>query len=241
MWELAEAIAGIGEACRALDTPITGGNVSLYNETLGRGIFPTPVLGVVGLLDLSRVPGPLAARFPAPGRAIVLLSGSPASSPHEFGSSEYAAFLLGKTWGTPPALDLAGEHALHRVLEQAHVHGWLDSAHQISSGGLAVALAECCLAHAVERAETVPLGLEVNLPGAGPAWLDLFGEAASRVVVSCDAARVAELMALARGAGLEAITLGETRERGFVIRQAGEMVMQLELEALAQAWRGGLA
>jgi len=239
MWELAEAIAGIGEACRALDTPITGGNVSLYNETLGRGIQPTPVLGVVGLLERGRAP--LAARFAAPGRAILVLSGSPASGEREFGSSEYVALLLGTLWGTPPALDLEREHGLHQVLEQAHAHAGLDSAHQVSSGGLAIALAECCLAQTVEQPEKAPLGLEVNLSDARDWELALFAEDASRVVVSCDPARVAEVTEAAQAAGLEAVHVGETRTHGFVIRHRGQVVVQLELEALAVAWRGGWA
>src|SRR6185312_3046849 len=109
MWQLAEAIAGIGEACRELSTPITGGNVSLYNETLGQGIDPTPVLGVVGLLELDNGREPLPSRFPGPGRSVVLLQppGTPSQSGASLGASEYAAAILGHTWGQPPALDLA--------------------------------------------------------------------------------------------------------------------------------------
>ncbi|MGH3185148.1 MAG: AIR synthase related protein, partial [Streptosporangiaceae bacterium] len=155
MWQLAETIAGLGEACRALATPVTGGNVSLYNETLGQGIFPTPVVGVVGLVDLSRALPPLGARFQGPGRAVILLSGAPRLAAGEawrrFGSTEFAAAVLGHTWGLPPALDLARERKLQETVIKAHEWGWLESAHQVSTGGLAVCLAECCLAHTVER------------------------------------------------------------------------------------------
>ncbi|HUX67313.1 MAG TPA: phosphoribosylformylglycinamidine synthase subunit PurL [Terriglobales bacterium] len=247
MWQLAEAIAGLGEACRALGTPITGGNVSLYNETLGQGIQPTPVVGVVGLVDLSQGLLPLGSRFRNPGSAILLLSGAPRQSAEEarqrFGSSEYAAAVLGQTWGLPPALDLDGEQRLHEAVVKAHEWGWLQSAHQVSTGGLAVCLAECCLGRSVESAARARLGAAVDLQTDQEPWLALFNETASRVVVTCTPEDVEEVTLLAQRAGIQAIELGQTRPEaeGFRIACQGRTVVALPLAAMAAAWEESLA
>jgi len=216
MWQLAEAIAGIGEACRELSTPITGGNVSLYNETLGQGIDPTPVLGVVGLLELDNGREPLPSRFPGPGRSVVLLQppGTPSQSGASLGASEYAAAILGHTWGQPPALDLALERALHELLAQAHTERWVESAHQVSTGGLAVALVESCLMDSIERNAPPACGVEVSLANDAATWFD---EPASRVLVTCDPALLAALSGAATARGLVATVLGRTTapERGL--------------------------
>jgi phosphoribosylformylglycinamidine synthase len=245
MWQLAQAITGIGEACRALGTPITGGNVSLYNETLGRGIQPTPVVGVVGTMDApSGEVSPLPARFADQGRAIVLLSGAPvtdaATAWREFGASEYAAFQLHQLWGQPPALDLKREHALHTVLIEAHRQGWLDSAHQVSTGGIATCLVECSLAHTVERIPEAVFGLAVNLDSVAERELDdclvLFGERASQVVVSCDPAHVERLQQAARTAGIDAFPIGVTTAEGFTLTRGGRPLVGDDLDFLADAW-----
>ncbi|TAN21042.1 MAG: phosphoribosylformylglycinamidine synthase subunit PurL [Acidobacteria bacterium] len=231
MWQLAEAIAGIGEACRALGTPITGGNVSLYNETLGVGIQPTPVVGVVGRLEIR--PGPLGSRFPAPGLAIVLLSGAPEGD--WLGASEYAAAILGSTWGMPPALDLEAEQRLHAVLHAAHAQGWLRSAHQVSTGGLAACLAECCLARRAEEVPAERFGAKVELAAAS-AMLALFDEAASRVVISCAPEDTTGLIALAEAKGLRAHRLGSTQLGPLEITWHGQEMVRLSLEEMTAAW-----
>ncbi|MGH9413088.1 MAG: phosphoribosylformylglycinamidine synthase subunit PurL [Terriglobales bacterium] len=231
MWQLAEAIAGIGEACRTLGTPITGGNVSLYNETLGVGIQPTPVIGVVGRLAGER--GPLGSRFPRPGLAIVLLSGAAAGN--WLGASEYAAAILEKTWGMPPALDLEAEHELHGVLHEAHAHGWLTSAHQVSTGGLAACLAECCLGWRAEEVPPEVCGAEVAIAGA-TAMQALFDEAASRVVVSCQPEHQAAVVALAAAKGLTAQRLGITQPGALRVCYADKEIVRLGLEPMRAAW-----
>ncbi|HVA63454.1 MAG TPA: phosphoribosylformylglycinamidine synthase subunit PurL [Terriglobales bacterium] len=247
MWQLAEAIAGLGEACRALGTPITGGNVSLYNETLGQGIQPTPVVGVVGLVDLSQGLQPLGAGFRAAGSAILLLSGAPPQTPEEarrrFGGSEYAAAVLGQTWGLPPALDLDGEQKLQEVVVKAHEWGWLQSAHQVSTGGLAVCLAECCLARSVESAARLRPGAAVDLQTDAEPWLALFDETASRVVVSCAQEDVEEVTLLTQKNGIRAIALGQTQAEadGFHIACQGRTLIALPLSAMATAWEESLA
>ncbi len=247
MWQLAEAVAGLGEACRALGTPITGGNVSLYNETLGQGIQPTPVIGVVGLLDLAHGRQPLPPHFQRPGQRVLLLDASPALASGErlrrAGSSEYAAFILGRTWGLPPALDLEREAALHRLLQTAHQHGWLESAHQVSTGGLAVCLAECCMTRTAETADFAAVGFTGSLPAEGERWVTLFAETASRIVVSCTPAAAAGLTALAQTVGVAATPLGVTvtADAGFTLACAGERLVELHGEAMRAAWADSLA
>jgi len=180
MWQFAEAVRGIAEACRDLEIPITGGNVSLYNETDGQAIYPTPVLGVVGLLeDGTRV---VTRLFPADGLEVVLL-GDPAGA---IGGSEYLKVVHGLVRGRPAALDLDRERALQTLLVDAAREGLTRSAHDCAEGGFAVTLAECCV-------EGGGVGARVTLPGGeNPSEPDdgfalaraLFGEAPSRVVVS---------------------------------------------------------
>ena len=178
MWQFAKAVEGIGAACRALDVPITGGNVSLYNETDGQAIYPTPTIGIVGLLEhADRVVG---RRFQESGDAIVLLG----DGSGEVGGSEYLKVIHHLVRGVPPALDLDAERALQALLVTLADDRLIRSAHDCSDGGLAVTLAECCF-------DTVGIGAEVSLEGIEVSRephinvaAALFGESASRVVVS---------------------------------------------------------
>ncbi len=144
MWQFSQVIDGITKACEELEVPITGGNVSFYNETLGEGIYPTPVLGIVGILE--DVHKTAKMEFREAGRTIVLLRGSEpgdiTDAESEFGSSEYAKEVLGAVWGYPPELDLEKEASLQKGLVEMIQAGLVESAHDCSSGGLAVALAE---------------------------------------------------------------------------------------------------
>src|ERR1700751_2879315 len=144
MWQFSKVIDGITKACEELEVPITGGNVSFYNETLGEGIYPTPVLGVVGIVE--DVHKTAKMEFREAGRTIVLLRGTDPGDitdvESEFGSSDYAKEVLGAVWGYPPELDLEREAALQKGLVEMIQAGQVDSAHDCSSGGLAVALAE---------------------------------------------------------------------------------------------------
>src|SRR5437879_4467402 len=180
MAQLVEAIEGMADACRFFETPITGGNVSLYNETLGEGIYPTPVAGVVGILD--DMADAMTFHFRQPGRQIWLLSGSGQkneAAEAELGSSEYARHVLEEIWGQPPALDLKREAALQKCLQELISSHLIESAHDCSDGGTAVALAEAAFVSGV--------GAEIDLSSNGsfPEAI-LFGEEASRVVISCD-------------------------------------------------------
>ena len=152
MWQFAEAVEGLTEACRALDIPITGGNVSLYNETDGQAIYPTPIIGVVGLIeDASRVLGR------APSKATATTSSCWAKDCGELGGSEYLKTIHGLVRATPPQLDLDRERALMRCWCGRRADGLLQSAHDCSDGGLAVALAECAF-------DTEGIGATVDVP-----------------------------------------------------------------------------
>jgi phosphoribosylformylglycinamidine synthase II len=198
MWEFAESIRGMGEACRALGVPIVSGNVSFYNETSGEGsIPPTPTIGMVGLLeDVSRA---VPAAFRGAGDAVILLGETFA----ELGASEYLAVRHGLERGAPPALDLEAEKRLQTLLVEAATRGLLRSAHDCSEGGAAIALAECAIRAGV--------GVEVALPElGGRPELALFSESAGRAIVSCSPGAADELLALARAHHVHAARIGAT-------------------------------
>jgi len=177
MAQLVEAIEGIGEACAFFETPITGGNVSLYNETLGEGIYPTPVLGIIGVMKTA-LPAPV--QFRSEGAIVMLLGGlGQGSSYHEqadrFGSSEYAKVILNQLWGLPPKLDMAYEKRVHECVREILAAGLTESAHDVSDGGLAVTLSESC---------TSELGARVTIAAGERPEFSLFGEAPSRILLT---------------------------------------------------------
>jgi phosphoribosylformylglycinamidine synthase II len=237
MAQLSAAIDGIAEAAVALGTPITGGNVSLYNETRGEGIYPTPVLGVVGILDDITTAVP--AHFAAAGHAVLLISPAQTATIEdrlvEFGSSEFAKTLLGELWGTPPALDLAVEAELHKLLAELASERVLHSASDISDGGIAVALAETCFPK--------DIGVRVNLdegPDLPIAWR-LFHESATQVLVTCDASEIEFVREIvADHPGLLAEHIGNTTEELFEIRINGAPVIREQLAGLHHRWETAL-
>src|SRR5579864_5348346 len=235
MWQFSQTIDGITKACEDLEIPITGGNVSFYNETLGEGIYPTPVLGVVGILD--DVHKAAKMHFAAPGRTIVLLqageAGDITDAESEFGSSEYAKELLGTLWGYPPQLELEKEAALQKAVIELVQHGLLDSAHDCSEGGVAVALAETAFPNGV--------GGRVNLASGGlfPEYA-LFAEDASRIVVSCDPASVSRIKEVAGRHGIAADPIGETVPDRLEISLDGNAVISASVTELSQAYEGAL-
>src|ERR1700678_2337065 len=180
MWQFSQTIDGMRLACEELETPITGGNVSFYYETLGEGIYPTPVIGIVGILE--DVHKAVAPHFREPGRALVLLRGSEPGDASdveaEFGSSDYAKEILGQIWGFPPSLELEKESALQKAVVAMIDQGLVESAKDCSEGGLAVVLAECGFAR--------DIGAQVELSSQElvPEFA-LFGEDASRILISC--------------------------------------------------------
>jgi phosphoribosylformylglycinamidine synthase len=269
MWQFSEVIDGLASACNALGTPITGGNVSLYNETLGEGIWPTPVVGVVGILqDATKA---VKARFREVGRTIVLLQASEpppdvgdsmatAVEGHTilwnlseagrawqwrstFGSSEFAKEILGELWGKPPALDLEREAALHKCMSDLAAEELIESAHDCSEGGLAVALAECTFDTAGR------VGASILLPDRNelsmgdrilPDEVILFGEDAGRIVISCDPERLSAIQHVAKQHGIRAIPLGKTAPEQLTIAINGKTVISALVSELEDAWANAL-
>jgi phosphoribosylformylglycinamidine synthase subunit PurL len=235
MWQFSQVIDGITKACEELDTPITGGNVSFYNETLGEGIYPTPVIGVVGLLE--DVHKSAKMHFAQPERKIVLLHanepGDAVDAEVEFGSSEYAKEILGAVWGYPPALDLEKEATLQRALVAIIQAGLVESAHDCADGGLAVALVEAALPAGV--------GVNVRLPRQEMALeFLLFGEDASRVVVSCDPIQLQRIQQMAGEYGISADVLGETGTDRVEIAVGEQPVISASVEELRYSYEGAL-
>ena len=231
MWQFARAVAGIGDACRVLDIPITGGNVSLYNETDGRAILPTPVLGVVGIIeDASRVVG---RAFSGSG-ALLMLLGEPGGT---LGGSEYLKVMHGLVRGVPPELDLEAERALQRLVVDLAAAGCLRSAHDCSDGGLAVALAECAFGSG-------GIGFDVDVPGAGDGDASpaaLYGEAASQIVVSVREADAETVLAQAAAAGVPACVLGRTGGDRLRFTCDGKPSVDVGLAEAEQRWATGLS
>jgi phosphoribosylformylglycinamidine synthase II len=240
MWQFSRAIDGIAVACTALEIPITGGNVSFYNETLGRSIDPTPVLGVLGMIeDASRA---LGMGFRAEGDVIVRLDGCGAEDdavsgqeniPREFSSSEYARTIRGIVAGVPPAVDLAAEKRLIAFLVALANEGALQSAHDVSDGGLAVTLAESCFASGGFSAQ-------VSLTSKEPDEAALFGERGARVVVSVTSANLARVRSLAAQYGVAALEVGRVARGEFRIELNGRAVVSADVPLLADAWTGAI-
>jgi phosphoribosylformylglycinamidine synthase len=237
MWQFSRAIDGISEACIALEIPITGGNVSFYNETLGRSIDPTPVLGVLGMIEnASRAMG---MGFRLTGDAIFLLdgnasaSGSEENATKEFSSSEYARTMQGVEAGAPPAVNLPAEKRLINMLVALAREGQLQSAHDVSDGGLAVTLAESCFA-------SDGLAAQISLTSKEPDELALFGERGARAVVSVTPENVAAVRRIAAQYEVAAVEVGRVASGEFRIELNGQIVVSAEVPALADAWSGAL-
>jgi phosphoribosylformylglycinamidine synthase subunit PurL len=234
MWQFAEAVKGIGAACRTLGVPITGGNVSLYNETDGRPIYPTPVIGVVGLLEhAARV---LERRFRETGDIVILLG----VGHGELGGSEYLKTMHGLVRGVPPALDLSAERSLQNLLVALASDRLIRSAHDCSEGGFAVTLAECCF-------DTVGAGADVSIDAVTVAtdqWVNdaaaLFGESASRVVVSTPASNVTEVLQRAAIERVPAKVVGETGGNRLRISVAGRLVVDRSVDELERLWSSAI-
>jgi phosphoribosylformylglycinamidine synthase len=239
MWQFSEAVDGIAEACRGLEIPITGGNVSFYNETLGKPIYPTPTLGVLGVLEDADFA--VGSAFDKEDDAIVLLDGTGAvaalvgDSRAEFSSSEYAKATQGIVAGVPPAIDLAAEKRLIECLVSLTSVGLILSAHDVSDGGLAVTIAESCFA-------SDGLSADVNLtPDAEPSEVALFGERGARAVVSLSAASLARLNAVAAQYGVAANRIGTVTRSEFRIQFNGTPVIRGDVSSFRKAWSESLA
>jgi phosphoribosylformylglycinamidine synthase subunit PurL len=230
-FQLRESVLGIKDACEAFDTPVVSGNVSLYNENPAGAIYPTPVIGMVGVLD--DVERNVPAGFRAPGDAILLLGTNSA----ELGASAYLKVVQGRVAGDAPAVDLAAERALQEALLELAGGGLARSAHDCAEGGLAVCLAEAAVADP-ER----PLGIEVELADELPGVPLLFGEAQGRVVLSAVEADVDRVLEIARRHGVPAARIGTVGEPDgrFRIATRGGLRLDLPAPALARAYHDAI-
>ena len=228
MGQFEQAVTGMAEACRTFGIPVTGGNVSFYNDTEGLSIHPTPVLGVVGLLDdIGSAVGP---GFKAAGDAVVLIG----ESFEELGGSEYLKTVHGLEAGAPPAIDLELEKRTQEYLLETIDTGLLRSAHDLSEGGLAVALAESAF-HSDRK-----LGCEVDLDGELRADALLFGESQSRVVVTCRKADAAGLLRLASRRGVPAKLIGRVGGRDIALGRGGRDLLRVPVERAFRVWKDSL-
>jgi len=235
MWQFSQVIDGMTKACEELEVPITGGNVSFYNETLGEGIYPTPVIGIVGIFD--DVHKAARMHFREVGRTIVLLRatepGDITDVQSEFGSSEYAKEILGAVWGYPPELELEREAALQKALIEMIQAGLVESAHDCSDGGLAVTLAEAAF--------PTGIGMTVELASQGlPAEFALFGEDASRVVLSCDPSNLSRIKKVAVQYGVSLNMIGETIPEQVEIKLDGQVVVSSTVSELRDVYENAL-
>jgi phosphoribosylformylglycinamidine synthase len=219
MWQFAEAIAGMTDACNALGTPVTGGNVSFYNQSGETQIHPTPVVGMVGILEDAEKRLGLAW----PDEASIILLGETRA---ELGGSEWAFVAHGHLGGTPPALDLDLEMRLTDLLCDLSEQALISSAHDCSDGGLGVTLAECAIGSGVGGVIETDKGLDPHV------WL--FSESASRAVVT--AAQAEPVLKAASEADVPARVIGRTGGRKLLITE----VLDLEVSELAAAFEGGL-
>jgi phosphoribosylformylglycinamidine synthase II len=229
-WQLRECVEGLAEACRAFGTPVTGGNVSLYNESPAGAIDPTPTVGMVGLIaDESHV---TTQCFKQAGDVILLLGGPG----NELGGSQYLAIVHGRKEGLPPRLDFARELSLHAAVRELIREGLTQSAHDCSEGGLAVALAECCISG------PMPLGALVELPLEGmlPEQL-LFNESQSRIVLSVRPENVDVVLAALQFHRVPAAVIGEVGGASLKIICGLALFYEWSTAAMHEKWYGAIA
>ena len=236
MWSFSEVIDGMAEACRVFDTPVVSGNVSFYNETEGRGILPTPVIGMVGLIeDVRRV---VQQGFKSAGDVVALLG----VTNDDLALSEYAVSVAGHPVadlianGVVPQIDLTREHAIQAACLEAAEEGLLQSAHDCSDGGLAVALAECCFSSLNRTAIGAILNLQTKLALNS----ELFGESPSRILVSFDASHRDTMEAIAARQNAALTVLGKTGGDKLRIEVNGEAAIDSLVSDLEHVWRNSL-
>jgi phosphoribosylformylglycinamidine synthase subunit PurL len=237
MWAFSETIDGMAEACRALGTPVTGGNVSFYNETEGEGVYPTPVIGMLGLIEDAR--HTTTQWFKEAGDIILLLG----VTRNDLGASELLSVVAGEASGAVPRLDLEAEKAVQKVCLEAIQAGLVRSAHDCSDGGLAVALAESCFSSYRREAVGARIDLieHAKLSGVSEALALLFAESPSRIIISLKPEYVSEVKDVARRAGVFCAIIGEAGGEELRVACDGESLIAASVASLEDAWRGALS
>jgi phosphoribosylformylglycinamidine synthase len=236
MWSFSEVIDGMAEACRTFNTPVVSGNVSFYNETEGRGILPTPVIGMIGLVEDVRLvvqPG-----FKQPQDLIALLG----TTADDLSISEYAAVIDGAstvemiTEGAVPQIDLEVEREVQNACLAAAEAGLLRSTHDCSDGGIAVALAECCFSSLNRHG----IGANISLPGSLPVTTMLFSESPSRIIISFAVSARGEIESIAQRENCPLTVIGEVGGSELQINVDDEKVVSANVAELENVWRGSL-
>ena len=229
MWQFAECIRGISDACLALDTPVVSGNVSFYNETEGRGIYPTPTVGMVGIVEPEDDFAGLI--FRRAGEAIVLLG----ASMDELGGSEYLQLTSPETMVAPPRVDLEKEKALIELLGELRKERLSRTVHDLANGGLAIALAESSMGG---------VGCDVELAGHADdldAAALLFGESQARAILSCDPEDSAAILRIAEKHAVPAFEMGRTHDAVFIVRRNGEPLVRTTVPEIERIWSSAFA
>lgn len=227
MWQIREAILGISEACKKLDIPVIGGNVSLYNETSGTAIYPTPTVGMVGLIEDIKIY--TTQWFKTEGDIILLLG----ETKEELGGSEYLKIIHKLDKGMPPHMDLDLESRVQEACLSAIQSGIINSAHDCSDGGLAVALAECCMSNPDKI-----FGAEINIGARNDIRTDalLFGESQSRIIVSIVKEDIAKFMTIIDKYRIPAVVIGKVLGERLKING----LVDISIEELKMTWKGQL-
>jgi len=228
MWQFEQVIDGMAEACRAFGIPVTGGNVSFYNDTEGVSIFPTPVLGIVGIIDdVRKVVSP---GFKAGGDLVLLVG----ENREELGGTEYVRVVHRVETGTPPRIDLEGEKRAQKFCLEAIDAGLVRSAHDLSEGGLAIALAECVF----HSQGLTGCAVELDDPIRPDALA--FGETQSRILMTCRTADLDRLAGLARTTGVKLAAIGRTGGADIVVRHRGRDLIRVPVEDAYRRWKDGI-
>jgi len=237
MRSFSETIDGMADACRTFGTPVTGGNVSFYNETEGRGVYPTPVIGMLGVIEEAR--DATTQWFSETGDAVLLLG----RTGNDLGASELLAALTGRETGAVPKLDLKIEKSVQDICLEAIGTGLVRSAHDCSDGGLAVALAECSFSSYRRDALGARIDLDAHAAVSGiqdPVTL-LFAESPSRIIISASPGNVPAIEELAGKFGVDCVRIGEVGGRNLTIRLNGENLIEAPAASLETAWRSALS
>jgi len=228
MAQIVEAIEGIADACEFFETPITGGNVSLYNETLGEPIFPTPVMGVVGLMKTAM---PVPIHFQHPDRAVILLGGFGGCDLKRFGGTQYVKVILKDLWGMPPSLDMPYEKLVQQAIREIVTAGLAESAHDLSDGGLAVALAEASFGPG-------NIGAKIEVPQHDWPEIQLFHEGPSRILISTS--QPENVLAVAHKFKVGVQQIGVTMKERLRIDCDSKTLLDGDLKELSEPWQNSL-
>ena len=234
-WQFRRCVEGMAEACRILETPVTGGNVSFYNENPRGAIDPTPMIGMLGLLeDINFYCTPA---FKNEGDLIILLG----ECGRSLGGSEYLRFIHSLKVGDSPEIDLEKEKRVQKTCLEAIKAGLLNSAHDCSEGGLAVALAECCFSDSERRVGAL-IYLSSPISNLSLIRTDalLFGEGQSRIVISCSPENLGELRDIARRNKAPFSKLGEVIRERLTIKKDEDVLIDMNINELEKEWQGGL-